>query len=230
MRERRRAIGVLASLAMALAWAAAAWLGQAPATNAALQPDLVEIVTLDPTVGLDIRYATANNFTGRILYKEARAFLQRPAAEALVRAHRALKEKGLGIVIWDAYRPWRVTKQLWDDTPVEKREFVANPKEGSRHNRGCAVDATLRDLRTGRELDMPSAYDEMGEAAYPDYAGSTSEARAHRDLLRTAMENEGFKVRFNEWWHFDFKGWEDYPVLDIEFSDIGKPDGKKRGG
>ena len=133
-----------------------------------------------------------------------------------------MKEQGRGIVIWDAYRPWRVTKLFWDLTPVEKRDYVANPKEGSRHNRGCAVDVTLKDLKTGAELAMPSGFDEMGEAASPGYAGGTPEARANRDLLRAAMEKEGFRVRFNEWWHYDFRGWENYPVLDLEFSEIGK--------
>jgi zinc D-Ala-D-Ala dipeptidase len=211
-----------AVLLMVLVPALTARLAEAPAPGPQLRPDLVEIVTLDPTIGLDIRYATANNFTGRAVYKQARAFLQRPSAEALVRAHRALTEQGRGIVIWDAYRPWRVTKIFWDLTPVEKRDFVANPKEGSRHNRGCAVDVTLKDLKTGAELVMPSAYDEMGEAASPDYPGGTPEARANRDQLRAAMEKEGFRVRFNEWWHYDFRGWEKYPVLDLEFSEIGK--------
>src|ERR1051325_5731502 len=126
-----------------------------------LKPDLVELKKLDGTIKLDIRYATANNFAGRAVYKEARAFLQRPAAEALVRVSRALKEKGYGLAVFDAYRPWFVTKLFWDITPEEKKQFVANPAKGSRHNRGCAVDLTLYDLKTGREVEMTGEYDEI---------------------------------------------------------------------
>ena len=185
-------------------------------------PDLVEIVTLDPTIKLDIRYATTNNFVGRPVYAEARAFLQRPAAEALVRAHRALKDRGYGLLVFDGYRPWSVTKLFWDVTPKAKREFVANPKEGSKHNRGCAVDLSLYDLESGREVAMPSAYEEMSPRAYPGYAGGTPEERARRDLLRAAMEAQDFTVEPNEWWHFNCKEWREYPILDIPFSAIGR--------
>lgn len=184
------------------------------------KPDLVELVALDPTIKLDIRYATANNFVGRPVYTEARAFLQRPAAEALVRAHHALNETGYGLLVFDGYRPWSVTKLFWDVTPRSKREFVANPKEGSKHNRGCAVDLSLYDLRTGSEVKMPSAYDEMSPRSYPGYAGGTAEERERRDLLRAAMEAQGFTVEPNEWWHFNCKEWREYPILDIPFSAI----------
>jgi D-alanyl-D-alanine dipeptidase len=187
------------------------------------KPDLVELVALDPTIKLDVRYATANNFVGRPVYTEARAFLQRPAAEALVRAHRAVQEKGYGLLVFDGYRPWAVTKLFWDVTPPSKREFVANPKEGSKHNRGCAVDLSLYDLRSGREVQMPSAYDEMSPRAYPGYAGGTAEERERRDLLRSAMEAEGFTVEPNEWWHFNCQNWREYPILDVPFKDIAPP-------
>jgi len=192
------------------------------------KPDLVELLALDPTIKLDIRYATANNFVGRPVYTEARAFLQRPAAEALVRAHRALEEKGYGLLVFDGYRPWSVTKLFWDVTPKAKREFVANPKEGSKHNRGCAVDLSLYDLRTGSEVQMPSAYDEMSPRAYPSYAGGTPEERARRDLLRSSMEAQGFTVEPNEWWHFNCKEWREYPILDVPFREIGSPAGSPR--
>ena len=185
-----------------------------------LAPDLVELQVLDPALHLDIRYATAQNFTGRAVYPEARAFLQRPAAEALVRAHQRLLAQGYGIVIFDGYRPWRVTKLFWDLTPADKKDFVADPRKGSRHNRGCAVDLSLYDLGSGREVEMPSAYDEMTERAHPDYAGGAPEARARRDLLRTAMEAEGFTVYAVEWWHFDYRDWRQYPILDLPFSDL----------
>lgn len=186
------------------------------------KPDLVELTTLDPTIHLDIRYATPNNFTGRAVYDEARAFLQRPAAQALVRVNAALKEKGYGLLVFDGYRPWRVTKLFWDITSQEKRDagFVANPAKGSKHNRGAAVDLSLYDLSTGRELEMPSPYDEFTERADPDYAGGTSEQRERRDLLRAAMEKEGFTVDPGEWWHFNFKGWQVYPILDIPFREV----------
>ncbi|MCX6007123.1 MAG: M15 family metallopeptidase [Chloroflexi bacterium] len=150
---------------------------------------LVELVKLDPTIKLDIRYATANNFVGRALYPEARAFLQRPAAEALLAAHHWLKGHGYGLVVYDAYRPWSITKLFWDITPPDKREFVANPATGSVHNRGCAVDVNLFDLQTGHEVEMPGAYDEMTERSYITFRGGTTEQRAHRDLLRQAMEH-----------------------------------------
>jgi D-alanyl-D-alanine dipeptidase len=184
-------------------------------------PDLVELQVLDPSIRLDIRYATTNNFARRAVYDEPRAFLERPAAEALVRAHRALKDTGFGLLVFDGYRPWRVTKLFWDITPSSRREFVADPAKGSKHNRGCAVDLSLYDLSTGSEVEMPSEYDEMSARAYPTYDGGTAQARARRDLLRAAMEREGFAVESNEWWHFNHKDWTEYAILDIPFSDLG---------
>lgn len=185
-------------------------------------PELVELIKLDRTLRLDIRYATKNNFTGRPVYTEARAFLQRPAAEALARVSRALRKKGFGLVVFDGYRPWRVTKLFWDLTPEDKRQFVADPARGSRHNRGCAVDLTLRDLRTGRQVSMPGEYDEMTERSHVNYAGGTAEQRRLRDLLRAAMEAEGFTVYEPEWWHFDYKEWRQYPILDLSFLQLRK--------
>ncbi len=184
--------------------------------------DLVELTKLDPTIKLDIRYATTNNFLGTPLYTQARAFLQRPAALALVRAHRELKAHGYGLIIHDGYRPWYVTKIFWDATPDDKKIFVANPAEGSKHNRGCAVDLSLYDLKTGKEVTMPSGYDEMTKRAYADYAGGTDDEHARRALLRQAMENQEFKVIPDEWWHFDFKDWKEYPILNVRFEDLGQ--------
>ena len=184
------------------------------------KPDLVELVRLDPTLRLDIHYARSDNFLGQPVYPEARAFLQRPAAEAVARAQQELRNQGFGLVIFDGYRPWRITKRFWDATPPEKRIFVADPKKGSKHNRGCAVDLSLFDLRTGKEVEMPSAYDEMSERAYPDYAWGPDESRRLRDVLRAAMEAQGFTVYEYEWWHFDYKDWRQYPILDIPFSAI----------
>jgi D-alanyl-D-alanine dipeptidase len=182
--------------------------------------DLVELQRLDPAIRLDIRYATANNFVGKPVYTEGRAFLQRPAAEALLRAHRALAPGGYGLLIFDGYRPWRVTKLFWDSVSGQKREFVADPRKGSKHNRGCAVDLSLYDLATGTEVAMPSAYDEMTARSDPGYGGGTQAQRQARDLLRGAMEAEGFTVESNEWWHFNYKDWPEYPILDIPFGAI----------
>lgn len=181
------------------------------------QPDLVELVRLDSTITLDIRYATVHNFTKRKMYSQARAFLQRPAARALVRVNARLRSLGYGVVILDAYRPWSVTKKFWDETPPEKRDYVANPKEGSRHNRGGAVDVTLRNLSTGKLVEMPSDYDDFSKRASPDYLGGTPEQRRVRDLLRHAMVTEGFSVSQNEWWHFNYKDSQEYQILDIPF-------------
>src|SRR5260370_40894759 len=162
-------------------------------------PDLVELVALDSTIKLDIRYATNNNCLSTPMCSEARAFMERPAAEALVRANRALKEQGYGLLIHDAYRPWYVTKMFWEATPNDKKIFVANPADGSRHNRACAVDLTLYDLKTDMAVKMPSGYDEMSERSFADYPGGTPEERERRSLLRHAMEKEGFIVFPQEW-------------------------------
>ena len=122
-----------------------------PATpEATRKADLVELVKLDKTIKLDIRYAGTNNFLGKPVYKEARAFLQRPAAESLLKAHRDLAKSGYGLLIHDGYRPWAITRLFWDMTSGKQREFVADPKSGSKHNRGCAVDLTMYELATGR--------------------------------------------------------------------------------
>jgi D-alanyl-D-alanine dipeptidase len=185
--------------------------------------DLVEIVTLEPGIRLDVRYATSDNFLSTPVYTEGRAFLQRPAAEALVRAHRALRDSGHGLLIHDAYRPWWVTWVFWEATPVASRDFVADPAQGSRHNRACAVDLTLYRLSDGAAVEMPSLYDEMTERAAPKYAGGSAESRRLRDLLRAAMEREGFSVFPSEWWHFDYKGWKEYPILNVPFEKIERP-------
>ena len=185
--------------------------------------DLVELVTLDPTIKLDIRYAGSRNFLGTPLYSQARAFLQRPAAEALVRVQHALAAQGYGLLVHDAYRPWYVTKLFWDATPVDKRQFVADPAAGSRHNRGCAVDLTLYTLRDGQPVQMPSLYDEMSERAYPGYAGGSDVARHLRDLLRQRMQDEGFTVFEFEWWHFDYKDWKSYAIQNVRFEDLAAP-------
>ncbi len=183
--------------------------------------DLVELTTLDPTLRLDIRYAGTNNFMGEVFYSSPRAFLQRPAAEALVQAHGWFKERGYGLLIHDGYRPWYVTKMFWDATPESLKVFVADPATGSRHNRGCAIDLTLVDLATGEPVTMPGGYDEMSPRSYVSYPGGTSRQRWLRDLLREGMESHGFTVYPAEWWHFDYKDWRLYRIGNQTFEEIG---------
>lgn len=184
------------------------------------EADLIELIKLDNTFKLDIRYARSDNFVGRPVYSEARAFLQRPAAEALLKVHKQLKNLGFGLVIFDGYRPWSVTKLFWEVTPDDKRKFVADPRNGSRHNRGCAVDLSVYDLGNERPLPMPSDFDDFSEKAHPDYRGGTSEERRNRDMLRKMMEAAGFTVNENEWWHFDYREWREYGIYDLDFKDL----------
>ena len=182
---------------------------------------LIELNSLSRSIKLDIRYARSDNFVRRPVYTEARAFLQKPAAEALVRVHKKLARAGRGIVIFDAYRPWAVTKLFWEVVAEDQRKFVADPAKGSKHNRGCAVDLSMYDLKTGELVPMPSDFDEFTERASPNYKGGSEEEMQNRDELRKAMEAEGFTVNANEWWHFDYKDWEKYAIYDIAFSEIG---------
>lgn len=184
------------------------------------ETDLVELLDLDPTLKLDIRYATTNNFTGAVFYKQPRAFLQRPAAEAVARVHRRLSERGLGLLIHDGYRPWYVTRMFYETTPDAMKNFVANPARGSRHNRGCAIDLSLYDLKSGEPISMVSGYDEFSPRAFPLYPGGTSRQRWHRELLRSLMESEGFDVFEFEWWHFDFTDWKKYRIGNVTFEQL----------
>lgn len=185
-----------------------------------LKSELVEIVKFDTSIHLDIKYATSNNFVGKAVYPQARAFLQRPAAEALVNVNKALKSYGYGLLIYDGYRPWSVTKLFWDATPKKNKKFVADPKKGSRHNRGCAVDVSLYQIATGVKVEMISQYDEMSERSFPNYKGGTPEQRILRDLLIRIMKENGFSVYDTEWWHFDYKDWKLYKIENIQFSEI----------
>jgi CubicO group peptidase (beta-lactamase class C family)/D-alanyl-D-alanine dipeptidase len=184
-------------------------------------PDLVEVVTLEPGIRLDMRYATTNNFMSSVFYDEARLFLQRPAAEGVVRAHRALAPYGYGLLLHDGYRPWYVTRMFWDATPESQKIFVANPASGSRHNRGAAIDLNLYDLETGRPVDMVGTYDEFSARSFPYYPGGTSAQRWRRDLLRRVMEAEGFTVYEAEWWHFDHDDWREYAIQNATFDELG---------
>lgn len=183
---------------------------------------LTDISHLEPGIHLDIRYATPCNVTGRVLYPQARALLLDEPARALVRAHHNLGRQGYGILIYDAYRPWRVTLSLWDSASAADRQggYVANPALGSRHNRACAVDVGLYDLRTGKTVIMPTDFDDFTERAHADWPGGSVEVRQHRDQLRRAMEAEGYRVLVTEWWHFNYRNCDQQPVLDIPFEAI----------
>jgi CubicO group peptidase (beta-lactamase class C family)/D-alanyl-D-alanine dipeptidase len=182
--------------------------------------DLISIPRVDSSVKLDVRYATNQNLLGFPLYSRSAAYLQRPAAEALARADQRLHAQGFGIVVFDAYRPWFVTKMFWDGTPAAAHLFVADPSVGSRHNRGEAVDISLVDLTTGDEVTMTGGYDELSPRSYPLYEGGTSEQRWRRDVLRAALESEKFSVYPYEWWHFDFADWKSYGLLNTDMSKL----------
>lgn len=175
---------------------------------------LVLVTNLDSTILTDVRYATTNNFTGKILYTTDKVYLIDEVAKALVKAHQYLKKKyNLRIKIYDGYRPLSVQKKLWEVYPDER--YVANPQKGSRHNRGCAVDITLVD-KNGKELDMGTNYDDFTEKAHINYKKLPSKVLNNRKILRETMIRFGFIPNRTEWWHFDYRDWKKYPVLDIE--------------
>ncbi|HOL72622.1 MAG TPA: D-alanyl-D-alanine dipeptidase [Bryobacteraceae bacterium] len=180
---------------------------------------LVNIQDVAPGIRLDIRYATARNFTGTKLYEEAACYLRAPAARALAAAQRELEKQGLGLKIYDCYRPLSVQRKLWKLVPDER--YVANPEKGSRHNRGAAVDLTLVD-RNGRELPMPTEYDDFSERAHRNYNALPESVIRNRALLEDLMRRHGFEPLPTEWWHFDFTGWEQYPPEDVPFSELKK--------
>lgn len=177
------------------------------------RPDLVDLATLGPGLRFDLRYARADNVLGAPLYEKPRALLQRPAAEALGRVAAALDAQGLGPLVFDAYRPWSVTWILWETTPEALREFVADPRRGSRHNRGCALDLGLYDKRTGRAVDMGTDFDDFSPRARADCRELSPEQIQGRAILRRAMLAEGFEPLDAEWWHFDYHDWPRYPIL-----------------
>jgi D-alanyl-D-alanine dipeptidase len=181
--------------------------------------DLIDLGTLNNTFKLDIRYATESNFTGKILYSEPKAYLQRDAALALNQAQEMLSDLGLGLVIYDAYRPLAVQKEMWSIKP--DRRYVADPKLGSNHNRGMAVDVGLYDLETGSYLEMPTEFDAFNRKAWANATVGVSEmGRYNRSILKQIMKQCGFKMNTTEWWHFDYKDCRKYPVLDIPFHAI----------
>jgi zinc D-Ala-D-Ala dipeptidase len=186
---------------------------------------LVNLEEFIPGIVLDIRYATKDNFTGSELYDTSAAFLRYPAAWALRKIQERLSMHNLGLKIWDAYRPYSVTEHLWEY--VRDSRYAANPRNGSRHNRGCAVDVTLIRLDTGDEIIMPTEYDDFTEKAHIDFTELPAEIIEHRELLREIMGRYGFTVLHSEWWHFDFNGWEGYELMDIPFEILLNEPGQK---
>jgi D-alanyl-D-alanine dipeptidase len=176
---------------------------------------LVEINKVIPGIKLDIKYATTDNFMHRIMYAQARAFARAPVVEALKQVQAELKLKGLGLKIYDAYRPYAVTVDFYKMTP--DTNFVADPKYGSKHNRGCAIDLSIIDLKTGKELNMPTPFDSFSRKAASNYPDLPPEQMENRELLKTVMQSHGFTALKTEWWHFDFNGWQAYELLDVPF-------------
>jgi D-alanyl-D-alanine dipeptidase len=179
---------------------------------------LVEIKKYIPAIVLDIRYATTNNFMHQRMYQQAKAFARLPVVLALKDVEADLKTRGLGIKIYDAYRPYAITVKFYEQ--ARDTNFVADPRKGSKHNRGCAIDMTLIDLKTGKELDMPTGFDSFSKKAAANYPGLPKQELADRELLKSIMQAHGFKVVPTEWWHYDFDGWPKYPLLDIPFSEL----------
>lgn len=179
---------------------------------------LIDLEKYIPGLVLDIRYATTNNFTQSRIYNLAKAYARKPVAGALKKIQRDLKEQGLGIKIFDTYRPYKATVKFYE--VYRDTTYVASPYRGSRHNRGCAADLTLIDLKTGEELKMPTKYDSFSKEAWPSTPMSDPLIRKNRQLLIDVMQKHGFKVNGSEWWHYDFKGWKNFEVMDIDFEEL----------
>ncbi|TAG58960.1 MAG: peptidase M15 [Oscillatoriales cyanobacterium] len=178
---------------------------------------LVDIRTVNRNIRLDIRYATTNNFLKRKLYTVAKCALRSSVAQKLALVQTDLEKIGLGLKVYDCYRPFSVTKQMWEVLPDPN--YVANPVRGSRHNRGAAVDLTLVD-RTGKELEMPTPYDDFTKKAHRDYNGGSAQSRKNRQTLEDAMKKQGFIGITTEWWHFDSEDWQKFAILDVSLSEI----------
>jgi D-alanyl-D-alanine dipeptidase len=176
---------------------------------------LVNLESEIPNIVLDIRYATVDNFTGQKIYTEPKAFARRPVAVALKRVQNILAEKGIGLIVYDAYRPYAATIRFYE--VFKDTTFVASPYSGSRHNRGAAVDISLMDIKTGKELEMPTDYDSFSDSAAPDFPDLPENVKLNRDLLIKVMHDNGFTVYHSEWWHFDYQNWKDCELLDLSF-------------
>lgn len=182
------------------------------------EKELINLAVAIPGIILDIRYATANNFTGEVIYNLPRAYARKPVAEALKKAQEEFSKHGVGIKVYDAYRPYSATVKFYE--VYRDTTYVASPYKGSRHNRGCAIDMTLVDLKTGEELKMPTEYDSFKKEAWPTAPVKDPLIKKNRDLIIAVMHKHGFKVNASEWWHFDFNGWQRFEVMDIDFEEL----------
>ncbi len=183
---------------------------------------LVELKSIIPHIQYDLKYATKDNFTKVRLYPALtkHTYLRNDPAKALARAAKELEEKGLGILVWDAYRPYHVTVKFWN--LIKDERYVAHPAKGSGHNRGIAIDMTVYDLKTGALLEMPTTFDDFSEKAHHGFEGITALQKANREMLRTIMEKHGFIKFQTEWWHYYWPNGEQYDVLDFSFNQIKK--------
>jgi zinc D-Ala-D-Ala dipeptidase len=181
--------------------------------------ELIDLSRFIPGIVLDIRYATTDNFTGEMVYTLARAYARKPVAVALKKIQSELRKSGLGIKIYDAYRPYAATVRFFELMKGDTT-YVASPYKGSRHNRGCALDLTLIDIASGKELVMPTPYDAMETASWPSAPVNDPVIRGNRSKLIAVMESHGFKVYVTEWWHYDFVGWDKFAVMDINFEEL----------
>ncbi len=179
---------------------------------------MVDLEKAIPGITLDIRYATVNNFTGKVIYTEPKAFARKPVADALKKVQDSLATHHLALKIYDAYRPYAASLTFYKVYP--DTSFVADPKKGSRHNRGCAIDLTLIELQSGKEIPMPSTFDDFTARAHPDYPNLPDTVLANRKFLFGIMEHFGFKHILSEWWHFDYNGWSGYKLMDLPFEDL----------
>ena len=182
------------------------------------EKELVNLAATIPGIVLDIRYATTNNFTGEVIYTLSRAYARKPVAEALKKAQEEFSRHGVGIKVYDGYRPYSATVKFYE--VYRDTTYVASPYKGSRHNRGCAIDMTLVDLKTGEELKMPTEYDSFKKEAWPTTPVKDPVIKKNRDLIISVMHKHGFKVNASEWWHFDFNGWQKFEVMDIDFEKL----------
>jgi zinc D-Ala-D-Ala dipeptidase len=187
-----------------------------------INPDneLINLAEFIPGIVLEIGYATTDNFTGKKIYTLARAYARKPVAEALKKIQTDLKKQGLELKIFDGYRPYSATVMFYET--YHDTTYVASPYKGSRHNRGCALDLTLIDSKTGKELQMPTEWDSFKKESWPLTPVADPVIRKNRKTLIDAMEKHGFKVNASEWWHFDFVGWQKYAVMDIDFEELEK--------
>jgi D-alanyl-D-alanine dipeptidase len=180
---------------------------------------LVDVSTI-PGIRIEVRYATTNNFMHERLYPIAKVYLRAPAARALEGVQRELAAEHLGLKVFDGYRPYSITEKMWE--PIKNADFVADPAKGSRHNRGAAVDLTLVNLDTGDDIPMPTPYDDFTPKAFANYADLPPNVIANRAKLRDAMVRHGFDPLPSEWWHFDFHGWERFPLMNVALEDVAK--------